>query len=95
MIALSSIPQPTLYIDHVTRLPLTNLPTVQSNDLQSMHNPTRALCGTPCTTHINPYVFRHRGPIIRKSLQQSYISQHTNVGSTPPSRNDENLKMLK
>jgi len=88
MIALSSIPQPTHYIDHVTRLPLINLPTVKSNDLQSIHNTTRALCGTPCRTHINPYMFRHRGAILRKSLQRSCISQRTNVGSASPSRND-------
>ena len=95
MIALSSTPQPTHYIDHFTRLPLTNLPSVKSNDLQSLHNPTRALCCTPYKTHINSCMFRHWSAILRKTLQQIYISQHTNVGSAPPSRNDWNLKMLK
>jgi len=51
-------------------------------------------------TYINSYMFhvsmfQHQDAILGKSLQLRYTSQHANLDSTPPCRNEYKLTMLK
>jgi hypothetical protein len=46
---------------------------------QSTFDPTNALRETPFMTHINSYTFRHRGAILRESLQQRCCNLHYQV----------------
>jgi len=41
--------------------------------------PKKSLRNTPFMTHIDSYMFGHRGATIRESLEQTYISQHANI----------------
>ena len=48
-----------------------------------IYHPTYALWDTPFRACANCYMFRHRGAILRESLQQKHTSQCANIGSAP------------
>jgi hypothetical protein len=56
--------------------------------LQSIYPLIHAHCDTLFMTYVNSYMFRHEGAILRKSLLQKYMTQHVNLFSASPSRND-------